>query len=304
LASLKSSPHWESEIDPVVAAPFAIQAISSNRPTEHRSSHRNLLLKDPVPGRWVSQGLEQSGLPFVSFVQAVKNISPLPVEPPTAERRVLPGRVRGRSGSARVFALAISCRWWESARDAPAIAEWFAALFQRSSLPAYPTRQQREPSTPVVDQTSVRTVTTSPDIKTLAQLRASGHVQKSVREELRDNLLAALADGTNPWPGLHGFERTVLPQLARALLAGHDIVSFGERGLGLAGLLRTLASLLDEWTPVITGSELHDHPYEPITAESRRMVASDGDDLAVSWLHRDDRYVEKLSSPDTSVADL
>lgn len=155
-----------------------------------------------------------------------------------------------------------------------------------------------------MDPTTVRTVTTSPDIKTLAQLRASGHVQKSVREELRDNLLAALADGTNPWPGLHGFERTVLPQLERALIAGHDIVLLGERGQGKTRLLRTLASLLDEWTPIIAGSELHEHPYEPITAESQRMVESAGDDLPVSWLHRDDRYVEKLSTPDTSVADL
>lgn len=156
----------------------------------------------------------------------------------------------------------------------------------------------------MVDQTSVRIVTTSPDINTLAQLRASGHVQKSVREELRDNLLTALAAGENPWPGLHGFQRTVLPQLERALIAGHDLVLLGERGQGKTRLLRTLASLLDEWTPVIEGSELHEHPYEPITAESRRLIESMGDDLPVAWLHRDDRYVEKLSTPDTSVADL
>src|SRR5699024_12340105 len=189
-------------------------------------------------------------------------------------------------------------------RCAPAIAERSAAAFQRPPRPAYRSRQQREPSTPVGDQTSVRTATTSPDIKTLAQVRASGHVQKSVREELRDNLLAALADGTNPWPGLHGYERTVLPQLERDLIAAHDIVLLGERGQGKTRLLRTLASLLDEWTPIIAGSELHEHPYEPITAESQRMVESAGDDLPVSWLHRDDRYVEKLSTPDTSVADL
>lgn len=156
----------------------------------------------------------------------------------------------------------------------------------------------------MVDQTSVRIVTTSPDINTLAQLRASGHVQKSVREELRDNLLTALAAGENPWPGLHGFQRTVLPQLERALIAGHDLVLLGERGQGKTRLLRTLASLLDEWTPVIEGSELHEHPYEPITAESRRLIESMGNDLPVAWLHRDDRYVEKLSTPDTSVADL
>lgn len=156
----------------------------------------------------------------------------------------------------------------------------------------------------MVDQTSVRIVTTSPDINTLAQLRASGHVQKSIREELRDSLLTALAAGENPWPGLHGFQRTVLPQLERALIAGHDLVLLGERGQGKTRLLRTLASLLDEWTPMIEGSELHEHPYEPITAESQRLAESMGDDLPVAWLHRDDRYVEKLSTPDTSVADL
>lgn len=147
-------------------------------------------------------------------------------------------------------------------------------------------------------------VTTSDEINTLAQLRASGHVQKSVREELRDNLLTALAAGDNPWPGLHGFERTVLPQMERALIAGHDVVLLGERGQGKTRLLRTLATLLDEWTPMIEGSELHEHPYEPLTAESQRLLASKGEDLPITWLHRDDRYVEKLSTPDTSVADL
>jgi len=147
-------------------------------------------------------------------------------------------------------------------------------------------------------------VTTSPDINTLAQLRASGHVQKSLRDELRDNLLVALAAGDNPWPGLHGFERTVLPQLERALIAGHDIVLLGERGQGKTRLLRTLAGLLDEWTPVIAGSELNEHPYAPITTESQRRAKETGDDLPVTWLHRDERYVEKLSTPDTSVADL
>lgn len=147
-------------------------------------------------------------------------------------------------------------------------------------------------------------MTTSPDINTLAQLRASGHVQKSLRDELRDNLLVALAAGDNPWPGLHGFERTVLPQLERALIAGHDIVLLGERGQGKTRLLRTLAGLLDEWTPVIAGSELNEHPYAPITTESQRRAKETGDDLPVTWLHRDERYVEKLSTPDTSVADL
>jgi len=148
------------------------------------------------------------------------------------------------------------------------------------------------------------TVTTSPDISTLAQLRASGHVQKTLREELRDNLLAKLAAGQDPWPGMHGFEHTVLPQLERAIIAGHDIVLLGERGQGKTRLLRTLATLLDEWTPVIAGSELHEHPYDPITVESQRRAETQGEELPVAWLHRDERYVEKLSTPDTSVADL
>ena len=147
-------------------------------------------------------------------------------------------------------------------------------------------------------------MTERPAIATLAELRASGHVQKALREEIRDNLLAALAAGENPWPGLHGFGRTVLPQLERALIAGHDVVLLGERGQGKTRLLRTLEGLLDEWTPVIAGAELGEHPYEPITAESRRRAAELGDDLPVAWRHRSERYAEKLATPDTSVADL
>jgi magnesium chelatase subunit I len=146
--------------------------------------------------------------------------------------------------------------------------------------------------------------TTPPTISTLGQLRESGHEQKSLRQELRDNLLDALREGRDPWPGLHGFDDTVIPQLERALIAGHDIVLLGERGQGKTRLLRTLVGLLDEWTPVIAGSELGEHPYDPITVASQRAAADQGDDLAVSWRHRDDRYAEKLATPDTSVADL
>ncbi|MCA0179323.1 MAG: sigma 54-interacting transcriptional regulator [Actinobacteria bacterium] len=147
-------------------------------------------------------------------------------------------------------------------------------------------------------------MTGAPDIATLSQLRASGHEQKSLRRELRDNLLAKLAAGDDPWPGLHGFEQTVLPQVERALIAGHDIVLLGERGQGKTRLLRTLTGLLDEWTPVIEGSELGEHPYEPITAASVRRAAELGDHLPVAWRHRSERYAEKLATPDTSVADL
>ncbi|MBZ5736103.1 magnesium chelatase [Nocardioides sp. TRM66260-LWL] len=149
-------------------------------------------------------------------------------------------------------------------------------------------------------------MSTSPfsDIRTVGQLRASGHEQRSLRAELRENLLAALREGRDPWPGLHGFEDTVIPQVERALLAGHDIVLLGERGQGKTRLLRTLIGLLDEWTPVIDGSELGEHPYEPITVGSRRRAAELGDDLPVAWRHRSERYAEKLATPDTSVADL
>ena len=145
---------------------------------------------------------------------------------------------------------------------------------------------------------------TDTSIRTLGELRASGHAMKTLREEIRDNLLAKLAAGEDPWPGLHGFEDTVIPQVERAVIAGHDLVLLGERGQGKTRLLRSMVSLLDEWTPVISGSELGEHPYDPITVASKAAVAEHGDDLRVSWRHRDERYAEKLATPDTSVADL
>lgn len=140
--------------------------------------------------------------------------------------------------------------------------------------------------------------------QTLGELRAAGHRERSVKEELRENLLTALADGEDVWPGIFGFEDTVLPQLERALIAGHDFVLLGERGQGKTRLLRSLANLLDEWTPVIAGAELGEHPYSPITPESIRRAAELGDALPVTWRHRSERYTEKLATPDTSVADL
>ena len=97
--------------------------------------------------------------------------------------------------------------------------------------------------------------------RTLGELRASGHRERGVKQEIRENLLAALAEGKSVWPGMFGFEDTVLPQLERALIAGHDVVLLGERGQGKTRLLRSLADLLDEWTPVIAGAELGEHPY-------------------------------------------
>ncbi|WP_253766714.1 ATP-binding protein [Goodfellowiella coeruleoviolacea] len=147
--------------------------------------------------------------------------------------------------------------------------------------------------------------TSPPELpRTVGQLRAAGVQPRSVKDEIRENLLTALRSGTNPWQGIVGFDRTVLPQLERALLAGHDVVLLGERGQGKTRLLRTLASLLDEWTPVIAGAELGEHPLAPITPAAQRLAAELGDDLPVAWRHRSERYTEKLATPDTSVGDL
>lgn len=151
---------------------------------------------------------------------------------------------------------------------------------------------------------SLESRTPRPTVDTVGGLRASGHLQRSVKDEIRDNLLTALCEGTDPWPGIVGFGSTVLPRLERALIAGHDVVLLGERGQGKTRLLRTLPLLLDEWTPVIEDSELGEHPYRPITPASIRRAAELGDDLPITWRGREERYSEKLATPDTSVADL
>ncbi|MGL5811347.1 MAG: magnesium chelatase [Nocardioides sp.] len=155
-----------------------------------------------------------------------------------------------------------------------------------------------ESARPPVDQSSASRPST------VGALRATGHRARSVRAEIRANLLAALAEGRDPWPGLHGFSNSVIPRVERALIAGHDMVLLGERGQGKTRLLRSLVGLLDEWTPVIAGAELGEHPFHPITPASRRLSAELGDELPVAWRHRDERYAEKLATPDTSVADL
>src|SRR3954451_13536515 len=108
---------------------------------------------------------------------------------------------------------------------------------------------------------------------TLRELRASGHVHRTVKDEIRHNLLERLRSGEPRFPGIVGFDETVLPHLERALLAGHDLVLLGERGQGKSRLIRTLAGLLDEWTPVVEGCEIGDHPYEPVCVRCRRLLA-------------------------------
>ncbi len=138
----------------------------------------------------------------------------------------------------------------------------------------------------------------------MGELRAAGCRYRPVKVELRENLLARMRSGEPRFPGVVGYDDTVLPEVERAILAGHDMVLLGERGQGKTRLIRSLTALLDEWTPVLPSSELNEHPLHPITPASQRAVAEAGDDLRIGWLHRSDRYAEKLATPDTSVGDL
>ena len=141
-------------------------------------------------------------------------------------------------------------------------------------------------------------------IRTLGSLRDSGYTARTVKQEIRHNLIARLRSGTDPFPGLLGFEETVRPQLERALLAGHDVVLLGERGQGKTRLIRSLVGLLDEWSPVVEGCEINDDPTTPSCGRCQAMATELGDSLPVAWKHRSDRYGEKLATPDTSVGDL
>jgi magnesium chelatase subunit I len=145
---------------------------------------------------------------------------------------------------------------------------------------------------------------THPALATLGELRASGHVHRSVKTEIRHNLINRLASGEPSLPGIVGFDDTVVPEVERALLAGHDIVLLGERGQGKTRLIRTLQGLLDEWTPVVAGCEINDHPYAPICGRCQQLIATDGELTPITWKHRSERYGEKLATPDTSVGDL
>jgi magnesium chelatase subunit I len=140
--------------------------------------------------------------------------------------------------------------------------------------------------------------------RTVGELRADGHTYRTVKQELRENLMTRLRSGAPRFPGIVGFDDSVLPEVERAILAGHDMVLLGERGQGKTRLIRSLVALLDEWTPVLPGSELNEHPLHPITPAAVADAEQRGDTRAVHWLHRSRRYGEKLATPDTSVGDL
>jgi magnesium chelatase subunit I len=143
-----------------------------------------------------------------------------------------------------------------------------------------------------------------PAISSLGELRRSGARSRSVREELRANLLTKLREGKRICEGVLGYDDSVIPALENALLCGHDLIFLGERGQAKTRMIRSLVELLDEWVPEVASSEIHDDPFAPISAAARVLVEEHGDATPVAWVHRDQRYVEKLATPDVSIADL
>ena len=139
---------------------------------------------------------------------------------------------------------------------------------------------------------------------TLGELRASGWASRSVKDEVRTNAIERIRAGEALFPGVLGYDDTVLPQLENALLAGHDVIFLGERGQAKTRMIRSITGLLDEWMPIVAGSEINDDPYHPVSRHAIDLVADAGDDTPIDWVHRDQRFGEKLATPDTSIADL
>src|ERR1041384_4727274 len=144
----------------------------------------------------------------------------------------------------------------------------------------------------------------APLAQTLGDLKASGWRSAPVKEEIRRNAVARIEAGEALFHGVLGFETTVMPQLENALLAGHDVIFLGERGQAKTRIIRSLTGLLDEWMPIVAGSEINDDPCAPVSRFARELVAEGGDDTPIAWVHRSDRFGEKLATPDTSIADL
>jgi magnesium chelatase subunit I len=140
--------------------------------------------------------------------------------------------------------------------------------------------------------------------RTAGELRAQGHQRETVKQEMRRNLLAKLRSGEQLFPGIVGYDDTVVPQLCNAIISGHDVILLGERGQAKSRIMRSLVAFLDPEAPVIAGCEINDHPYSPICRRCRDLVAQHGDEVEVDWLPRERRYGEKLATPDISIADL
>ncbi|HZP56058.1 MAG TPA: sigma 54-interacting transcriptional regulator [Dehalococcoidia bacterium] len=140
--------------------------------------------------------------------------------------------------------------------------------------------------------------------RTLGELKASGYRVRTVKEEMRHNLIRRIREGRALFDGIFGYEESVVPQLENAILSGQDIIFLGERGQAKSRMIRSLTGLLDDAIPVIAGSELNEDPFEPITRASRLRIEQEGDNLAIDWIGRDQRYGEKLATPDITIADL
>jgi magnesium chelatase subunit I len=140
--------------------------------------------------------------------------------------------------------------------------------------------------------------------RTLGELKTSGYKVLPVREEMRKNLIAKIRSGEQLFPGVFGYEDTVVPHIVNAILAGQDIIFLGERGQAKSRIIRSLTSLLDEHTPTLAGCEIPEDPFNPITRAGRDIVANEGDKAAIEWIPRDQRYGEKLATPDITIADL
>lgn len=141
-------------------------------------------------------------------------------------------------------------------------------------------------------------------IKTLGQLRDSGYQSKDIKDELRENLRNKIQRKEETFVGIHGYENTVIPELERAILSRHNINLLGLRGQAKTRLARQMINLLDEWIPVVEGSEINDDPFQPISRYATNLIAEKGDDTPIGWLHRSDRFAEKLATPDVTVADI
>lgn len=142
------------------------------------------------------------------------------------------------------------------------------------------------------------------EIKTLGDLKKSGYTSRPIKEELRDNLKKKIQNGEPTFEGIHGYEYTVIPEIERAILSRHNINLLGLRGQAKTRLARLMVNLLDEYIPVVEGSEINDDPLNPISRYSKDLLKEKGEELPVSWMHRDERFFEKLATPDVTVADL
>lgn len=142
------------------------------------------------------------------------------------------------------------------------------------------------------------------NIQTLGELKKSGYTSRSVKDEIRENLIKHIKAGSSVFEGIKGYEKTVIPQIEHAILARHDIILLGLRGQAKTRLLRCLYKLLDEFTPIVKGSELREDPLNPLTVATKLRIQEEGDSTPIEWIPREDRYAEKLATPDTTVADL